>query len=157
MIDNITNYKVEHFFNTDFVKDTIQISILKNPEGYYDLFDKYLITPKDKKYYVEVKHSFDTKMFYSLQNAVTWCIFENKKKFSESSRIESLDKIIESLDFSIKMFRSMISKTKDEENLLIYSAKLSQDTAKKQVLLKELTGYKNQAKYWQTHNFMAKA
>lgn len=145
--------KIEHFLNTGFVKNTIQISILKNIDGSYELFGKFKIYEENKKYVVETKYTHSSTFFYSLQNAVTWCIFQKRDKFNESTRIYNLDKIIEGLNFSINRLNSMLNKVTDNENILIYSAKLSQDEAKKYKLNHELQGYKTQAKYWQDTKF----
>lgn len=156
MINNITNYKLEHFFDKGFVKDTIQMSIIKHHDGSYELFDKFIVFPKDKEYYVETKNIFGSTSFYSLQNAVTWCIFQNKGKFLEANRIESLDKVIQSIDFSISLLKNRIHNESDTEAKLIYSAKLSQDKFKRINALSELSGYKNQAKRWQLDKFNTK-
>lgn len=153
MIDQIEHYKVEHFFNSDFVKDLVKISIIKNPDGSYELFDKYTIFSKDKKYTVETRYCYDTVDFYSLQNAVTYCIFSHKSKFTEADRIYDLDKILESINFSILSLRSKLLKSNNLENITIYTCKLSQDEAKKQNLLYELSGFRSQANYWQKHHF----
>ena len=40
--------KVNSFFDTQFVKNSSEISIFKNPDGSYELFDKYLIAGDDE-------------------------------------------------------------------------------------------------------------
>ena len=153
MIEHLAHYKVEHFFNSSFVKDLIKISIIKNSDGSYELFDKYTITAKNKKYVVEIKHIWNTLDFYSLQNAVTWCIYCQKNRFIESDRIHSLDKILEGINFSILSLKSKLKKAKTVEAAAIYSDKLSEDEAKQEKLLYELNSYRSQANYWQTHHF----
>lgn len=153
MIKNIEHYKLEHFFNSDFAKDLVKISIFKNPDGSYDLFDTYIIKSLDKKYQIETKHVFGTIEFYSLQNAVTWCIFTQKNKFTEANRIYILDKLVESINFSITSLRTKLNNSKDLDNIVIYSGKLSQDEAKKQRLIHELSGYRSQANYWKVNDF----
>lgn len=153
MIKNIEHYKVEHFFNSDFVKDLVKISIIKTTDGSYDLFDRYTIKLIDKKYHIETKHTFSIIEFYSLQNAVTWCIFTQKNKFIEAKRIYSLDKLIEGINFSISSLRSKLNNTDDLDRILIFSGKLSQDEAKKHNLMHELSGYRIQANYWQVNDF----
>lgn len=149
----ISHYKVENFFNSNFVKDLVKISIFKNSDGSYELFDKFIISQKNKKYIVETKYCFDNIDFYSLQNAVTWCIYTQKNRFAESTRIHTLDKIVEGINFSILSLKSKLNKTDDLESVTIYSCKLSQDEAKRQKLLNELFSYRSQAHYWQKHTF----
>lgn len=153
MIEHIKHYKVEHFFNSDFVKDLVKISIIKNSDGSYELFDKYTIVSKNKKYTIETKHCYDTLEFYTLQNAVTWCIFTQKEKFTEANRIYNLDKVIEGVNFSIMSLKDKLDKSYDLDDITIYSCKLSQDEAKRQQLLYELSSYRSQANYWQRHHF----
>lgn len=153
MIEHIEHYKIEHFFKSDFVKDLVKISILRNPDGSYDLFDKYVISSDSKKYIVTTKHCHDAIDFYSLQNAVTWCIFTEKNRIVDASRIYSLDKNIESINFSILSLKTKLKKSSDLDNITIYSGKLSQDEAKRQNLLHELSEYRSQANHWQTHHF----
>jgi len=152
MIKNIEHYKVQNFFNSDFVKDLVTISIFKNPDGSYELFDTYTIKLIDKKYHIETKHTFETIEFYSLQNAVTWCIYTRKDKITEANRIYNLDKLIEGINFSIFSLRSKLKNTKDLDNIVIYSGKLSQDEVKKHNLIHELSEYRSQANYWQIND-----
>lgn len=153
MINDVLYKKVENFFTGGFVQDTIKISIIKNSDNSYELFDKYTIKFVNKKFLVESRTSYEIKYFNSLQNAVIWCIYQQKNKFGESNRIEILDKMIESTDFSINLLKEMIKKSKNDDNIFIYIAKLSQDEAKKNKLLAELNRYKDQARNWQFNKF----
>lgn len=149
MTNEIIDNKLENFFSGKFVQDTIKLSIIKLPDGSYILFDKYTISISDNKFLIHDINGEEVNYFHSLQNAVTWCIYQQKHKFSESTRIEVLDKMIEGINFSINMLKNMIRKTANKDNVLIYVAKLSEDEAKRHKFIKELSKYKDQAKYWQ--------
>lgn len=155
MTEYFSDYKVAKFFNSDFTKDLVKIAIIKNTDGTYELFDKFTITVINKIYVVENKYNYEKIEFYSLQNAVVYCVFIQKKKYVESNRIYNLDKVLESINFSIVSLKNKIEKTKDKEYALIYSCKLTHDLAKKSKLLHELSSYKKQASYWQVTNFRA--
>jgi hypothetical protein len=148
--------KVEHFFNKKFVKDTIELSMIKNSDGTYSLFDKYQITLEDEKYKVDIMHVLDAKYFNTLKNAFTWIIFHKKNDFNKLNRIEYLDQKIEGVFFSIGYLKHMIEKTKNAENQVIYSAKLSQDQAVRKKLLSELNEFTEDAKFWHFKAFKAK-
>lgn len=150
MINDMMYHKLENFFEGGFVKDTIKLSIVKNSiDNSYELFDKYMIKSSDKKFLVENKTSSKIEQFYSLQNAVIWCIYQQKNKIVESNRIEILDKMLEGLTFSINLLKNLIKKSINNDDIFVYIAKLSEDEAKKKKLLSELNKYKNQAKFWQ--------
>ena len=148
--------KVENFFHKGYIQDTIQLSILKNEDGTYDLFDKYTIIPENNRYKIEIKYSFDTKYFSTLKNAVTWVIFHKRNHYREMGRIEELDKKIESINFSITYLKAKIQKTKDIENVMIYGAKLSQDEAVKRKLMTELNDFVHNATIWHFGSLKAK-
>ena len=146
--------KVNSFFDTQFVKNSSQIAIFKNPDGSYELFDKYLITGDDtNKYTVSIKHSFTEINFASLRNAVTWCIFEKRNLINELRRIVELDLSLEGLEASILRHETLLRKTKDIDTKVIYSAKLSQEKMRKKALTLEINVFIENSKNWQTKKF----
>ena len=148
--------KVENFFAKGFVKDTIELSILKNPDGTYDLFDRYKVSRENGKYKVEVKYIIDTYYFNNLKSAFTWVIFHKRNFFKHMARVEYLDQKLEGITFSISHLSAMLNKTKDIESQLIYGAKLSQDEVVKKKLLSELNKLIEEAKSWHFKAFAAK-
>lgn len=148
--------KVDHFFNKEFVKDTIKLSIIKNDNGTYELFDQYQIISENKRYKVEINHRLDTAYFYTLKNAVTWVIFHKRNRIKELARIQQLDQKVESMDFSISHLKNMIFRSNNVENKTIYSAKLSQDEAVRHRIISELLDYANNASIWQAKLFSRK-
>lgn len=148
--------KVENFFAKKFVKHTIELSILKNHDGTYDIFDKYKVIPENGKYKVEIEHVYDTYYFNNLKSAFTWVIFHKRQFFNQMSRVEFLDQKLEGVTFSINHLTVMLNKTKDVESKLIYGAKLSQDEAVKKKLLLELNKLIEEAKAWHFKAFAAK-
>ena len=124
----INEQKIYDFFNKDFIKNISDIAIIKHDDGCYELFDTYLIQgAKNDGYKISVKNTFTEVFFYSLKNAVTWCIFQKRNKIREANRIEHLDKSLESIRNMIVWHKKLIEKVKDSEIKLIYLAKLSYD------------------------------
>jgi hypothetical protein len=91
-----------------------------------------------------------------LKNALTWCIFENRTKFSQARRIEYLDNMIAGTEVSIEVHKNLIKKTTNTESQLIYIAKLSEEQAKRKLMIQEMTSFMNESKKWQTRKFVAK-
>lgn len=148
--------KVNDFFNREYSRGAAEISIFKNDDGSYDLFNTFIITSEKGKYNVTKKTSFLLKEFASLKHAVTWCIFEQRNKITETKRIEDLDRLIYSADAAIELHRYLISKTKDTNNKLIYYAKLSDEEAKRKKFIQEIADLIRESKGWQTKRFNKK-
>mgnify|MGYP003332683708 FL=1 len=94
---------------------------------------------------------FRSVFFYSLKNAVTWCIFQKRNKLREANRVEYLDKSLESIRNMIVWHKTLIKKVTDPEIRLIYLAKLSYDDSKRRTLLKELNSFLQEGKGWQNN------
>lgn len=151
---NIIN-KLDNFFNNEY-KIASKISIIQNNDGSYVLFDKYLIQQADNIYKV-FKLSTHTELdFNILQNSVTWCIFDYRNRIIDCNKIITLDRNLSGLDASIQLHKSLIEKTKDQDNKLLYYAKISNDIWKKKNCLKQLKTLAKDAINWQTNRFNCK-
>lgn len=149
---NINEEKIYDFFNKDFIRNISDIAILKHEDGSYELFDKYIVQgTKNDGFTVSVKYTFNNVFFYSLKNAVTWCIFQKRNKLREANRVEYLDKSLESIRNMIVWHKTLIKKVTDPEIRLIYLAKLSYDDSKRRTLLKELNSFLQEGKGWQNN------
>lgn len=155
MNDKIIN-RVADFFNTRLLNTVGDISIFQNDDGSYELFNRYVVYKKPNGYLVTPIYNSDEKLFSSLKNAVTWCVFENRKKYQKAQRIEYLDKMITGMDLNIEVHKRLIKKSTDIENKLIYAAKLSDEQNKKKIMLHEMSGYIHESKALQTQKFDAK-
>lgn len=155
MNDKIMN-KVSEFFNTRLLSTVGDITIFQNDDGSYELFNRYTIQKNPYGFKVVHIYNSDEKLFSSLKNAVTWCVFENRKKYQKAQRIEYLDKMIAGMDLNIEMHKKLIKKSTDTEIKLIYAAKLSDEQNKKKIMLHEMSGYIHESKALQTQKFDAK-
>jgi len=127
--------------------------INKEDDGTYNLFGKYIITPKDNSIYtVQEVNETEFYIFSSLKNAVTYCVFDNNNKQKEVQRIIELDELICSLDFIIQQHSRLLKKS-DNENKNIYSAKVVEDKFKKKMAMRELEGYINFSRFLQSRKF----
>lgn len=146
--------KVEKFFAKEYYLKYKDILIFQNDDGSYELFDKYHISKEINGYKV-VSNSIE-KIFASLKNAVTWCVFDSRNKMHQSKRIEYLDKMLAGTEVNIMIHKNLIKKTSDLENKLIYVSKLSQEQVRKKEMLEELDEFIVQSKTWQTSKFATK-
>lgn len=149
--------KVNQFFDKEFRSRTADLSIFKNQDGSYELFNQFEITSENNKIKISKKRTLETCVFSSLKYAVTWCIFEQRNRINETIRIRELDRLIGSVDSEIKLHQNLIEKTKDIDLKLIYYAKLSQELAKKKHLIKEMDHFVKTSQQWQNDRFNKKA
>ena len=152
MTDSKTISKVTRFVSKELTQHLGDVIIFKNPEGSYELFNKYNIVTNNQVFIVTLDCAAP-KEFSSLKTAVTWCIFDQKRKTKESVRIEELDRLMDGIDTSICIHKRMIKNSKDISNTLIHLAKLNEEQLKKKIMKKEMVGYVNQSKTWQEKNF----
>lgn len=155
MNDVILN-KISQFLSKEFLQNMSDISMIQHSDGSYEFFNRYIVKQVKTGYEVHLKYNSDIKIFSSLKNALTWCIFENRKKFTQARRIEYLDNMLAGTEVSIEVHRNLIRKTSNTENQLIYIAKLSEEQAKRKQMIAELSSFVNESKNWQTRKFVAK-
>ena len=148
--------KVSEFLSKEFQNKVRGIAIFQHEDGTYEFFNKYYIKEDSTGYQVSFKYSSTVKLFNSLKNAVTWCIFENRNKFGKAQRIEHIDKMISSTELNIQIHKRLIQKSKALESKLIYIAKLNEDQIKRKSYIKEMSDYINESKQWQTQKFATK-
>lgn len=156
MISNKIATKINDFFNREYKKGAADISIFKNEDGSYELFDKFIITNQNNKFQVTKKTSYTIKTFASLKNAVSWCIYDQRNKITEMNRIEQLDRLLFSIDAEIQLHLNLIQKTKNIDNKLIYYAKLSDEKVKRKAAQDECSRLIKLSETWQIDRFNKK-
>lgn len=146
---------LESFFNDGFAHQLMNKFIIKDDNGVYYLYGKYnIISNKSKKtfeVFVQGTHTHFT--FYSLKNAVTWCICDKRMRIVDSDRVNRLDKDVFRVETSLQIFESLIKKTRDMDQKLIYMAKQSQEKIKKKNIKYELERLIKDANHWQLSQF----
>lgn len=153
MMHNTITERVNRFLEQEYL-EVGELSILRNEDGSYDLFNQYRITKKEQNIY-EVSRIYGDQIYLvsSLKNAVTWCIYEKRNKWAISNRILEIDKKIAGIDVSMALHKRMIESSKDNDNKLVLLNKLNEEKIKKKSMLQELTEYINRSKLLQARTF----
>jgi len=145
---------INHLLDNKFISTLQELIIFKDEIGVYQLFNKYSITKtKEDSYRITTNTWADSKIFFSLKNAVTWCIFDKRNKICELNKIEELDKKLSGMDTIIQQHSNLIKKSKKAEDKLIFLNKLSEDKIIKKRILKELNLYEIESTAWQMNRF----
>jgi hypothetical protein len=148
--------KISQFLKKEFFNKMTEIAMLQNEDGSYDFFNRYTVYSDKNGVKVYMKYNSDVKLFSSLKNALTWCIFENRTKYTQARRIEYLDHMIAGIDVNIQVHKNLLKKAKDDEYRLIYAAKLSEEQARRRSMVTEMSSFINESKNWQTRKFATK-
>lgn len=138
----------------DLVTKIQDLFIVREYDGTYNLFGRYVVTPTNDGCYVVTLAEDDINLeFSTLRHAVTWCVFQKNNKYKEIKRIYELDGLIGSLNVSIEQQRRLMNKSNSSEDKYIHLAKLEEDKRKKRLALEEINGYAELSKYWQNKKF----
>lgn len=148
--------KITQFLKKEFFNKMTDIAMLQNDDGSYEFFNRFTVYPVVNGYDVHISNTSEVKLFSSLKNALTWCIFENRTKYSQARRIEYLDSMIAGIDVSIQVHKQLLKKSNDVEYKLIYAAKLSEEQTKKRQMIQEMSSFINESNNWQTRKFATK-
>ena len=145
--------KLTDFFSKEILHGPGGISIFRNDDGSYQVFNTYTLHNDEFGCVVNSRTNDKSLLFASAKTAITWCIFEKRNKIQTADRISHLDRMITGIDISIGMHRRLIKKSKDYNSRLIYLAKLTEEQEKRKHMIKELDKYINDSKVWQTKKF----
>lgn len=138
---------------TDLKNKIVDLFIVKENDGSYNLFGKYTITNEKGLYVVRLVEDNVKNTFSSLKHAVTWCVFEKNNKQKEVRRIAELDDILGSLDAIILQHTKMLQKTNDSSSKSIIYAKLFEERLKKRQALQEIEKYATISRHLQNKKF----
>ncbi len=148
--------KLKKVIHEDTINNLADLSVFKDQDGSYHLFDKYVIRRVNDEYEVTM-YSVDTKkIFYTLKHAVAWCTYDKRNKIVDSNRIYDLDKIVAGLESTIQGHQKLIKSAKNMDDKLIYLAKLGEEKMKKRRIYDELGRYVAISKTWQNNRFNTK-
>lgn len=156
-MNDATLIKLEKVIPKNEIQALQNISMFKEDDGAYNLYNKYLIKKNsDGIYVVQVLGTYTEKSFYKLKNAVAWCSFDKRAMYANARRLHQLDQLVFSMDTEIQLHASLIKKSKNEESKLIYLSKLTQEKARKRNFTIEIEHYLNEFKRWQNTLFDSK-
>jgi len=143
--------------NSEFAK-LQDVVIFKDTDGTYSLFNKYHIKRKDATdVVVSLNNGDDVNSFFSMKNAVCWCVLDKIGKYQLADRVINLDMHLSSLEVHISIHSKLFKKAKKTEDKLIYLAKLNQDKLQKTAMSEELSKYIQDSYNWQQKRFGLKA
>ena len=149
--------KVTNFFIREMNSVTGDLSIFKNEDGNYELFNRYKITRIDSNLFEVIGLYGDSKSIFSnLKNAVTWCIYEKRKKWQISSRVAELDAKISGLEVSMSIIKRLIAKETNLDAKFLHMIKFNEEKLKRKTMLAELEGYSATAKFHQYNTLYLK-
>jgi hypothetical protein len=122
------------------------------------LFNKYHIKKKDvNNIIVSLNNGDDVNSFFSMKNAVCWCVLDKIGKYQLANRVIDLDMHLSSLEVHISIHSKLFKKAKKTEDKLIYLAKLNQDKLQKSAMSDELNQYIANSYAWQQKRFGLKS
>jgi len=147
--------KVEKFLTKQLTttNNTSNILLLQVDVNNHILFGKYAITKENNYYILKMDNDDKERTFTTLKTAVTWCVFNERKKTVECKQIEQIDCKLSSLEVDILQKTKVLHNTKDENFKHVYVSKIEEDNMKKKILLKQLNRFINISKAWQDKKF----
>jgi len=152
---NNKKVKVEKFLTKQLTttNNTSNILLLQVDDNNHILFGKYAITKENNSYILRMDNDDKERTFSTLKTAVTWCVFNERKKTVECKQIEQIDCKLSSLEIDILQKTKVLNNTKDEKFKFVYISKIEEDNMKKKILLKQLNRFINISKAWQDKKF----
>ena len=152
---NNKKVKVEKFLTKQLTttNNTSNILLLQVDDNNHILFGKYAITKENNSYILRMDNDDKERTFSTLKTAVTWCVFNERKKTVECKQIEQIDCKLSSLEIDILQKTKVLNNTKDEKFKFVYISKIEEDNINKKILLKQLNRFINISKAWQDKKF----
>jgi hypothetical protein len=134
------------------------VIIFQDTDGAYKLFNKYsLKKTSDTDVVVSLIKGDEINCFFSIKNAVCWCVFDKLGKYRLADRVIDLDMSLSSVEVHIAIHSKLFKKAKKTEDKLIYLAKLNQDRLQKKAMSEELSQYIQNSYTWQQKRFGLKS
>ena len=146
--------KLDNMIATSEFAKLQDVVIFKDIDGTYNLFNKYHIKKKDvNDIVVSLNNGDDVNSFFSMKNAVCWCVLDKIGKYTLANRVIELDMSLSSVEVHLSIHSRMFKKSKKTEDKLIYLAKLNEDKFQKKLMSEELEKYIRHSYVWQQKRF----
>ena len=150
--------KLDNMIATSEFAKLQDVVIFQDIDGTYNLFNKYHIRKKDvNNIVVSLNNGDDVNSFFSMKNAVCWCVFDKIGKYQLANRVIDLDMHLSSVEVHISIHSKLFKKAKKTEDKLIYLAKLNEDKFRKKAMSEELNQYIANSYAWQQKRFALKS
>jgi hypothetical protein len=149
--------KLDNMISTSEFAKLQDVVIFQDTDGTYSLFNKYHIKKKDvNNVTVSLNNGDDVNSFFSMKNAVCWCVLDKIGKYNLANRVIDLDMHLSSVEVHISIHSKLFKKAKKTEDKLIYLAKLNQDKLQQKAMTEELSKYIQDSYIWQQKRFSSK-
>jgi len=150
--------KLDNMITTSEFAKLQDVVIFQDTDGTYNLFNKYHIRKKDvNNITVSLNNGDDVNSFFSMKNAVCWCVLDKIGKYQLANRVIDLDMHLSSVEVHISIHSKLFKKAKKTEDKLIYLAKLNEDKFPKKSMSEELNKYIVNSYTWQQKRFGLKS
>ena len=150
--------KLDNMIATSEFAKLQDVVIFQDIDGTYNLFNKYHIRKKDvNNIVVSLNNGDDVNSFFSMKNAVCWCVLDKIGKYQLANRVIDLDMHLSSVEVHISIHSKLFKKAKKTEDKLIYLAKLNEDKFQKRAMSEELNQYIANSYAWQQKRFALKS
>lgn len=139
-------------------KNIESISIFEISKNRYSVFGKYYIVKKSKSN-IEVKQLNGELIhsFFSMRNAICWCIYDLRGKYMSANRVIALDRNISNEEAQIAVHSGLFNRAKNTDDKLIFLAKLNEEKLKRSQMHSELEDYIAESNFWQQQKFKMKS
>lgn len=139
-------------------KNIESISIFEISKNRYSVFGKYYIVKKSKSN-IEVKQLNGELIhsFFSMRNAICWCIYDLRGKYMSANRVITLDRNISNEEAQIAVHSGLFNRAKNTDDKLIFLAKLNEEKLKRSQMHSELEDYIAESNFWQQQKFKMKS
>lgn len=155
---NKIDRKLDKMISTSEFSKLKDVVIYQDTDGTYNLFDKYHIKKLDTNdVVVSLNNGDNVNSFFSMKNAVCWCVLDKIGKYNLADRVIDLDMHLSSVEVHISIHSRLFKKATKTEDKLIYLAKLNQDKLQKTAMSSELSKYIQDSYNWQQKRFGLKA
>ncbi len=139
------------------MKDIQSISIFELSKNYYSVFGKYFINKKSKTNVEVILLNGDVvHSFFSMRNAVCWCICDLRGRYVSANRIIALDNNISNEEAQMTVHKRLFKSAKSTGEKLIFLAKLNEEKLKRSQMFGELEDYIAESNFWQQQKFNLK-
>jgi hypothetical protein len=135
-------------FNEKYLNNLRSIAVFDTEDG-YELFGEYNIHRRGNRYVVTKQRTDLERTFFNLRNAVLWVTLYKRDKVSDARRLADLDSILEGSLFNIQSNLAMLKKARNDDEVGIYAAKLSDNKAKVKVVNDQLSVFERDVRSWQ--------
>ena len=133
------------------------ISIFEVGRNCYSVFGKYFINKKQKSTVeVTLLNGDLVHSFFSMRNAICWCINDLRGKYATASTVIQLDRNISNEEAQMAIHKKLFQKAKTTDDKLIFLAKLNEEKLKRTKMNGQLESYIIESNNWQQQKFKTK-